>query len=266
MDAAVCLTGYVRTFGVPRVYRSIEALRRSLHAPLFAVVSNDDGDTFKGQSQAVNDSVLVPAREHVQVLDWRVVPGGRQIFGQFSKLAYCAVIIEAHERRERVAFDWVVRLRPDGLYRPVPPGWLGTLNRTTVYQSSNSGDVMWVMPRHTLATMAAIGDTPMSKSPEGDVCCGTLPHRYFECACEIVRTSTAAAAISHLGLVPTSNLGNRRDNPTKKQWIDALSTDRQAHQPGTGKGVTAESLHRLPSAPIARAYTLFNHKPWAAGR
>ena len=31
-------------------------------------------------------------------------------------------------------FDWVVRLRPDGLYWPVPPGWLDTLNRTTVYQ------------------------------------------------------------------------------------------------------------------------------------
>ena len=31
-------------------------------------------------------------------------------------------------------FDWVVRLRPNGLYWPVPPGWLDTLNRTTVYQ------------------------------------------------------------------------------------------------------------------------------------
>ena len=68
METAVCLTGYVRTFGVPSVYRSIEAVRRSLHAPLFAVVSNDAGDTFKGQSQAVNDSVLAPAREHVRIL------------------------------------------------------------------------------------------------------------------------------------------------------------------------------------------------------
>tara|TARA_B100000963_G_scaffold331031_1_gene321530 strand:+ start:227 stop:1012 length:786 start_codon:yes stop_codon:yes gene_type:complete len=260
--AAVCLTGYVRTFAVPSVHRSIEAVRYSLRAPLFAVVSNDDGDTFKGQSGAVNDTALAAARAHVRnVRDWRVVSGA----DQFVKLAYCAALVEAHERRHRVTFDWVVRLRPDGLYRPVPPGWLGTLNRTTVYQSSNSGDVMWVMPRHTLGTMAAIAGTSMATSPEGDICCGDLPHRYFECACEIVRTSTAAAAIAHLGLVPTSNLGNRRDNPTNNQWIDALSIERQAYQPGTGKGVTAESLHRLPSGPFARAYTLLNRKPWAAG-
>ena len=261
METAVCLTGYVRTFVVPNVYHSIEAVRRSVRAPLFAVVSNDDGDTFKGQAQAVNDTALAIARAHVHVRDWRVVSGA----DQFVKLAYCATIVEAHERRHRVAFDWVVRLRPDGLYRPVPPGWLGTLNRTTVYQSSNSGDVMWVMPRHTLATMAAIAGTSMATSPEGDVCCGELPHRYFDCACEIVRTSTASAAIAHLGLVPTSNLGNRRDNLAKKQWVDALSTVRQAHQPGTGKGVTAESLHRLPRASFAHAYTLLNRKPWSAG-
>tara|TARA_X000001036_G_scaffold423659_1_gene447836 strand:+ start:842 stop:1630 length:789 start_codon:yes stop_codon:yes gene_type:complete len=262
METAVCLTGYVRTFGVPGVYQSIEAVRRSLRAPLFAVVSNDDGDTFKGQAHAVNDTALAAARAHVHnIRDWRVVSGA----DQFVKLAYCATMVEAHERRRRVTFGWVVRLRPDGLYRPVPPGWLDSLNRTTVYQSSNSGDVMWVMPRHTLGTMAAIAGTPEATSPEGDNCCGDLPHRYFECACEIVRTSTASAAIAHLGLVPTSNLGNRRDNPTKKQWIDALSTERQAHQPGTGKGVTAEGLHRLPSAPFVRAYTLLNRKPWAAG-
>jgi len=259
--AAVCLTGYVRTFAVPGVHRSIEAVRHSLRAPLFAVVSNDDGDTFKGQSQIVNNTALEAARAHVRIEDWRVVSGA----DQFVKLAYCATIVEAHERRHQIIFEWVVRLRPDGLYRPVPPGWLETLNDTTVYQSSNSGDVMWVMPRHTLATMAAIAGTPMATSPEGDNCCGDLPHRYFECACEIVRTRTAAVAIAHLGLVPTSNLGNRRDNPTKKQWVDALSTERQAHQPGTGKGVTAANLHRLSSTPFARAYTLLNRKPWAAG-
>jgi len=264
-ETAVCLTGHVRTFGVPSVYRSIETVRRSLHAPLFAVVSNDAGDTFKGQSHAVNDSVLALAREHVRILDWRVVPGGRQVFGQFSKLAYCAVIIEAHEQRKRVAFDWVVRLRPDGLYRPVPPGWLGTLNRTTVYQSSNSGDVMWVMPRHTLATMAAIGDTPMATSPEGDVCCGALPHRYFECGCDIVRTKIASATIAHKGLFPTTYLGDRLDNPETRAWAASLSTQRQAHWPGTARGVTAESLNRRPDAAASRAYTLLDRKPWTAG-
>lgn len=265
MSAAVCLTGYVRTFGVPAVYRSIEALRHSLRAPLFAVVSNDDGDTFKGQPAAVNDTVLAAARAHVRIRDWRVVPGGRQVFGQYAKLAYCAAIVEAHERHHGIAFDWVVRLRPDGLYLPVPPGWLDSLNRTTVYQSSNSGDVMWVMPRHTVATMAAIGDTPMSTSPEGDTCCGTLPHRYFECGCDIVRTKIASAAIARMGLVPTSNLGDRSDNPSRKHWFDAQPTVRQAHLPGTGKGVTAESLHRRSNTTLANAYTLLNRKPWAAG-
>lgn len=260
--AAVCLTGYVRTFAVPGVHRSIEAVRHSLRAPLFAVVSNDGGDTFKGQALAVNDTALAAARAHVRIEDWRVVSGA---FDQFVKLAYCATIVEAHERRHRIAFAWVVRLRPDGLYRPVPPGWLGTLNDTTVYQSSNSGDVMWVMPRRALATMAAIAGTPAATSPEGDVCCGDLPHRYFDCACEIVRTEMASATIAHLGLVPTSDLGNRLDNPAKQKWVASLSTARQAHQPGTGKGVTAESLHRLPRAAAVRAYTLLNRKPWAAG-
>ena len=257
----MCLTGYVRTFVVPSVHLSIEAVRQSLHAPLFAVVSNDDGDNFKGQTAPVNDTAIAFARAHVRILDWRVVSGA----DQFVKLAYCVTMVEAHERRKHVAFDWVVRLRPDGLYWPVPSGWLGTLNRTTVYQSSNSGDVMWVMPRHTVATMAAIANTPLATSPEGDSCCGELPHRYFECACEIVRTSTASAAIAHLGLVPTAKLGNRRDNPVKRQWADALPTNRQAHQPGTGKGVTAESLHRRPDATASRAYVLLDRKPWTAG-
>ena len=267
MRAAVCLTGYVRTFVVPAVHKSIEALRRSLHdAPLFAVVSNDYGDTFKGQAVPVNDSAIAAARIRVRIDDWRVVPGGRQVFGQYAKLAYCAAILEAHERRERVAFDWVVRLRPDGLYRPVPPDWLGTLNGTTVYQSSNSGDVMWVMPRHTVATMAAIGDMRMSRSPEGDVCCGDLPHRYFECACEIVRTRIASATIARLGLFPTRDLGDRLDSPATQMWAASLSTAKQAHVPGTAKGVTAESLHRVHSRiDTSRAYELLDRKPWTAG-
>lgn len=264
MRAAVCLTGYVRTFVVPAVHEGIEALRRSLHdAALFAVVSNDDGDTFKGQAVPVNDSAIAAARARVRVDDWRVVPGGRRVFGQFAKLAYCAAILEARERRERVAFDWVVRLRPDGLYRPAPLGWLGTLNGTTVYQSSNSGDVMWVMPRHTVATMAAMGDTPMSRSPEGDSCCGDLPHRYFECACEIVRTPVASATIARLGLVQAGDLGDRLDRPATRIWATSLSTKHQAHLPGTGRGVTAESLGRVRSRINAScAYKLLDRKPW----
>ena len=34
MRVAVCLTGYVRTFVVPAVHESIEALRSLHHAPL----------------------------------------------------------------------------------------------------------------------------------------------------------------------------------------------------------------------------------------
>ena len=261
MEAAVCLTGYVRTFGVPDVHLGIEAVRRSLNATMFAVVSNDDGDTFKGQSATVGDAEIATARARVRILDWRVVPS----VDQFGKLAYCAAIIEAHERRTRAPFDWVVRLRPDGLYLPVPPGWLRSLDRATVYQSSNSGDVMWVMPRYALATMAAIGGTPDSTSPEGDVCCGELPHRYFECACEIVRTGIASATIARMGLFPTTDLGNRRDNPEKRAWTASLSTARQAYWPGTARGVTARTLRNRSNATALRAYTLLNRKPWTAG-
>ena len=54
-------------------------------------------------------------------------------------------------------------------------------------------------------------------------------------------------------------------HPVKRQWADALPTNHQAHQPGTGKGVTAESLHRRPDATASRAYVLLDRKPWTAG-
>ena len=253
MEVAVCLTGYVRTFGVPVVHRSIEAVRHSLHASLFAVVSNDDGDSFRGQPKAVDDAALAAARAHVRTVDWRVVSGG----DQFIKLAYCAAMIEAHELRRRVAYQWVVRLRPDGLYWPVPPGWIALLNRTTVYQSSNSGDVMWVLPRHAVSTIAVIGSSP---------CCGNLPTRFFTCGCEIVRTDVASATIARLGLVPTGNLGNRRDNREKQAWTSTLSTRRQPSWPGTGKGITVGSANRRLNATESHdAYVLLDRKPWSAG-
>ena len=256
----MCLTGYVRTFYVPSVHLSIEAVRRSLNASLFAVVSNDNGDTFKGQSKALNESDLSLARRRVQILDWRVVPRANQ----FVKLAYCATIVEMHERLARVQFDWVVRLRPDGLYWPVPPGWLRSLDRNTVYQSSNSGDVMWIMPRHALAIMAAKGDTPLSKSSDGDVCCGTLSSRYFECLCEIVRTDIASATIARLGLFAAGYLGNRLDKPERQTWTESLSTNQLAHWPGTGRGIAARNLHRRPNATASDAYKLLDRKPWTA--
>jgi hypothetical protein len=261
MNAAVCMTGYLRTFWVPSVYQSIEAVRKSLNAPLFAVVSNDDGDTFRGQVDALDDVALAPARAHVNILDWRIVPRA----DQYVKLAYCAAMLHAHERRIRKRALWVVRVRPDGLYFPFPKHWLSTLNKTTVYQSSNSGDVMWVIPRGALTTMAAIGGTPLSTSPGGDICCADLPHRYFECGCEIVRTTTASATIAKVGLFPTRDLGNRLDNPAKQKWAMSLPTTRLAHWPGTAHGVTIKSLHRRPNASASRAYMLLDRKPWAAG-
>lgn len=250
---AVCLTGYVRTFVVPAVHEGIEALRRSLHdAPLFAVVSNDYGDTFKGQAAPVNESAIAAARARVQTAEWRVVPGA----DQYVKLAYCAAMLEVHEQRVGAPLAWVVRVRPDGLYWPVPPGWVAALNRTTVYQSSNSGDVMWFVPRDAVATMVMVGSGP---------CCGALPTRFFACGCDIVRTEVASATIARLGLVPTSNLGNRLDRPDKHQWTTTLSTKMQVFWPGTGKGVTAASAHHRPNATEARAYDLLDRKPWSAG-
>ena len=250
--AAVCLTGYLRTFVLPIVHQSIEEVRQSVHAPLFAVVSNDRGDTFKGQAAPVNETAVAAARAHVQAVDWRVVPHA----DQYVKLAYCAAMVSAHERRTGAGFAWLVRLRPDALYHPVPTGWLAALNRSTVYQSSNSGDVMWFLPRHAVATMVMVGSGP---------CCDGLPTRFFACGCDIVRTDVASATIARLGLVPTSNLGNRLDRPDKHEWTTTLSTKQLAFWPGTGKGVTAASAHRRPNATEARAYTLLDRKPWTAG-
>lgn len=254
MRVAVCLTGYVRTFVVPEVHEGIEALRRSLDgAALFAVVSNDAGDTFKGQAQPVDERLLAAARARVQIVEWRVVPHA----DQYGKLAYCAAMLDVHEQNVGAPFEWVARARPDGLYWPASPGWLAALNRSTVYQSSNSGDVLWFVPRHAVASMVLIG---------GDPCCGALPTRFFACGCDIVRTDVASATIARIGLVPTSKLGNRLDRPDQNQWSLGLAKTRaRAFLPGTGRGITAERLFQRPNASTSRAYTLLDHKPWTAG-
>lgn len=252
--AAICLTGYLRTFVVPAVHLGIEALRQSLdHAPLFAVVSNDAGDTFKGQAAPVNESAVALARARVRVVDWRVAPRT----DQYGKLAYCAAMLDAHERRvagPRAPFSWVVRLRPDGLYTPVPPGWLATLDRTNVYQASNSGDVLMFMPRAVVSSVILLGA----------VCCDDIPHRYFECGCDIVRTDVASATIARIGLVPTSNLGDRVEHPNENQWtLELEKTRARAFLPGTGRGVTAGRLWQRPN--VTDAYRLLDSKPWTAG-
>ena len=251
---AVCLTGYVRTFVVSAVHGGIEALRRSLHnAPLFAVVSNDYGDTFKGQAAPVNESAIAAARAHVQIVEWRVVPHANQ----YVKLAYCAAMLEVREQRARAAFEWVVRLRPDGLYRPVPPGWVAALNRTTVYQSDNSGDVMWVLPRHAVATVVLIGSGP---------CCGALSTRFFACGCDIVRTDVASATIARIGLGPAGNLGDRADHPDENEWAIGLARTRaRAFWPGTGRGIAADRLWQRPNATASQAYRLLDGRPWTVG-
>ena len=254
MRVAVCLTGYLRTFVVPEVHVGIEALRRSLNrALLFAVVSNDAGDTFKGQAQPVNERAIRAARARMSIVEWRVVAHA----DQYAKLAYCAAMLDVHEQTVGVAFAWVVRVRPDGLYQPVPRGWLETLNRSTVYQSSNSGDVMWVLPRHTVSAMVLV---------DAGSCCGGFPTRFFKCGCDIVRTNVASATIAHIGLVATGNLGNRRDRPDANQWsVGLASTPARAFAPGTGRGIAADHLFQRSNASVEHAYTLLDHKPWSAG-
>ena len=104
--------GYLCTFVLPTVHRSIEEVRQSVHAPLFAVVSNDYGDTFKGQAAPVNESAVVAgacARANRRLARRA---GGRPVRQ--------AGLLRGDGQRARAAqtgeFAWVVRLRPDALH------------------------------------------------------------------------------------------------------------------------------------------------------
>jgi len=253
MRVAVCLTGYLRTFTVPAVHSGIEAVRSSLHnATLFAVVGNDHGDNFKGMSGPVGEKRVSEARRHVRIQSWDVLTGANQ----YTRLDKCNERMRVYEIGVGDPFLWVVRLRPDGLYWPAPVGWLVSLSINTVYQSSNSGDVMLVMPRHAVSSMVRIGSAP---------CCGALPTLFFLCGCDIVRTREASASISKIGLAQTRRLGNRRNHSVRLGSQDYSPNARDIFKPGTGWGVAESNLHLRPSAIASRAYALLEKKPWTAG-
>ena len=272
MRVAVCLTGYLRTFTVFAVHSSIETVRSSLHnATLFAVVGNDYGDNFKGMSGPIDEKRVSEARRRVRIQSWDVLGGGAGAWAgagagaeagavagaganQYTRLDKCNKRMRAYEIGEGKPFLWVVRLRPDGLYWPVPAWWLASLRTNTVYQSSNSGDVMWILPRRAVSSMVRAGSAP---------CCGALPTRFFLCGCDIVRTGEASASISKIGLAQTGRLGNRNNHSQRRRSHPTARGD--IFKPGTGWGVTEGNLHLRPSAIASRAYVILEKKPWTAG-
>jgi hypothetical protein len=214
---------------------------------LFAVVSNGDDDTFKGQAGTVSDLIIKNARTRVHITEWIEVPG---VADQYDKLEICENKVTQFEHTNGINFQWLIRLRTDGLYLPIPRNWLRTLNLSTVYQSSNSGDVLIVYPRETVRYFIDRKDAQ---------CCGDYETRFFACGCEIVRTREASSSIMAIGLLRTSRLGNRRADANVPNY-----PLRHVFRPGTGFGVTEETL-RLANATSTTPYTILATKPWSAG-
>lgn len=243
MSCAICMTGYLRTFGEIGVAETIEALRASIHAHAIAVVSNDGEDTFKGQSSALDPEVVTRGRQRVLFARWIELPHSDQV----SKLQRCLSEVDEMERSHRRAkpFQWIIRIRPDATYSPVPARWLDGLRDDTVYRSDNSGDVMLVAPRR-LASEAY--------TPRREV--------FFVCGCDIIRTLEAARLIRAIGLRQTGLLVNHTTERRIATRYPKVSLKRWR----LGWGVTPDMLQRPSERPIYRdAYRLLESKPWSAG-
>ena len=240
----ICMTGYVRTFVVPVVYHAHEIFRNSLNASIIAVTSNDNLDTFKGQRGHIRASEIREARSHVKHMSWMTTSNTTQD----QKLQTCITKIVMIERNRNCQFRWVLRTRTDGLYQPVPSGWMYTLNPTTLYRSDNSGDVFVIMPREVV-THAPVFDR--------------IEVSYFTCACDIVRTMEAARFINTLGLRQTGELRGLHD-VDKTTMNRVYKGNTRIFRPGLGWGVTSASVKDLKF--ITRStYSHLSSKPWSAG-
>lgn len=154
---AYCFTGALRSFAEPRVYGSIrENLidKFSARRRLFFVVSFDcrlGTDTFEQQN--ASSAIALPgcqsdyttreidaALAYVGANSFEVVPNvppprvqcaaapdverHPSFWYQQSKTARCFAAVERHEAATGTCFDWVVRVRPDDVWKgPVPPAY-----------------------------------------------------------------------------------------------------------------------------------------------
>ena len=110
--------------------------------------------------------VLQPVHAHVAAGE----PGNASTyFGLFTRWARLYGAIEAHERRERLRYEWVVRVRPDLLYTcRMTPGLLAQSQGRALLK----WDLIGVLPRKAVAAALTVGSRRANCRCEGliDLC------------------------------------------------------------------------------------------------
>jgi len=245
--AVVCVTGYVRTFPTPAVLDGIFNLSADLRAPIIVNLANgNQTDTAKGQRFTVEDSLLSDAFRRLNeawLHSWTVSSVGSWRDRKYD----CHNVANRH-----FVYSWLVDVRPDVIYAPIPPGWLKNLNETIEYHSDNSDDFIQFVP----AISATNGV------------------RYFKCACTVVRTPEAMDVIAAVGLVNAHRIGSSWSNVTHfgQKVLAGQRTSRRGHAsayyylPTMGKGICASDAKRfLRDRDLLTAYQLLDRRPWSAG-
>lgn len=184
MSAAICVVGRARTFSDPEVYSSIAenvtGHGLGAEASLFYVL--DIGDrTLNEYGEAFH--TLPPAAfalvrddnwgDPLQCKAFQLC--GPACLYQFQKLRNCWHLVQAAEQSRGRRFDWIVRIRPDTVWR-APIGDLSDFDSSAIHlvMSVNNGDPednFALVPRRHAEAYFGIGEgCPTARDTQNGVC------------------------------------------------------------------------------------------------
>jgi hypothetical protein len=291
---AVCLVGFVRTFGQREVYSSISRRLRPAGSAVdfYGVVSLGDGeeqDTAKGQWGAVSREAIRPALSLLQPVAWEdafqmragMPPCGLQCMRQYERLERCGELLRRSEDACRERYDWVIKARPDIAFDHGPPGEMPR-RLDTIYKDRAAGDVVAYLPRlHfdnlTRALASGITDAaPNCSSLHHSVKCdanGTGPGckcnwmmslsaakqqlrvKYHSNTPRVVRTREAGRLISTVRDAMKSLHNRGQADPRVAAWM--------ANATAMSRGPIRDASARRDAAAMSRRQA---DAPWVAGR
>ena len=190
---AVCLVGFVRTLQEPQVFQSIA---RALH-PVDASVDFygsvslglNESDTAKGQVGHVPHEAIRQALHVLRPVMWEEDArlGSTHLCGlacmrQYERFERCVSMIAAHERREQIRYQWVVKARPDVVFpAPMPSFRAMRLHEHIVYKDSTAGDMVVYIPREHADNISGLLASRLAEMPS--LCVGGM-HPRIRCAAD----------------------------------------------------------------------------------
>lgn len=137
LTVAMCITGLLRTFSLPKVYKSIAAngthLGRGVKVSFFYVVDSQGrsmdefADAFKWLPPAHSK---LDSKDFAHMSPWPNTIKSCHV--QFRRLSACVDLIADRERDRGYAFDWVIRTRPD-LRLMAPVGLIERFDPSLIY-------------------------------------------------------------------------------------------------------------------------------------